>query len=106
MATTKKTAAKAKQVVVISKPVGSNWARVLQGTLIDYDRKDGHAVLEGARQALYYGKDSGGEVGLAAVGPKGDSRVGPKLPGRVEVPGVVLVADCTAEAITAWESRK
>lgn len=101
-----KKTAKAKQVVVISKPVGSNWARVLQGALIEYDRKGGHAVLEGARQALYYGKDSSGELGLAVKGPAGDSRVGPKVPGRIEVPGVVLVADCTAEAVAAWESRK
>lgn len=101
-----KKTAKAKQVVVISKPVGSNWARVLQGTLVEYDRKSGHVVLEGARQALYYGRESGGEVGLAVKGPAGDSRVGPKLPGRCEVPGVVLVADCTAEACAAWESRK
>ncbi|MBZ4371501.1 hypothetical protein [Corallococcus sp. AS-1-6] len=105
MATAKK-AAKAKQVVVISRTPGSNWARVLQGALIEYDRKGGHAVLEGARQALYYGKDSCGELGLAVNGPKSGSRVGPKVPGRCEVPGVSLVVDCTAEAVKAWESAQ
>ncbi|RKH13776.1 hypothetical protein D7X74_21245 [Corallococcus sp. CA047B] len=98
---TKKTAAK--QVVVISKPVGSSWARVLQGTLVEYDRKSGHAVLTGARQALYYGKETGGEVGLAVNGPKSGSRIGPKLPGRCETPFVVLVLECTPEAAKAWE---
>ena len=95
-----------KQVVVIAKPVGSNWARVLQGQLVEYDRKTGHAILDGARQVLYYARDSQGELGLAVNGPKGESRVGPRVPGRVEVPGVVLVAECTAEALKVWEGAK
>lgn len=101
---TKKT--QTKQVVVVAKPSGSNWARVLQGKLVEYDRSTGHAVLESARQALYYGRESQGELGLAVNGPKGDSRVGPRVPGRVDVPGVVLVAECTPEAKQAWEGGK
>ena len=95
-----------KQVVVVAKPQGSNWARVVQGTLVEYDRRTAHAVLDGARQALFYGREAQGELGLAVNGPKGDSRVGPRVPGRVEVPGVVLVAECTPEALKVWEGAK
>lgn len=92
--------------VVVAKPSGTNWARVLQGKLVKYDRSTGHAVLESARQALYYGRETQGELGLAVNGPMGDSRVGPRVPGRVEVHGVVLVAECTPEAMQAWEDRQ
>ncbi|QSQ14021.1 DUF6948 domain-containing protein [Myxococcus landrumensis] len=100
MATKKQT--QNRKVVVVAKPVGSNWARVMYGTLVEHDLASGTAVLEGARQALFYGRESGGEVGLAAVGPSKDSRLSPVAPGRSELAGVVLVTDATPEAVTAW----
>jgi len=101
MPTKKQAQSKQRKVVVVAKPVGSNWARVLYGTLVEHDRASGTAVLSGARQALFYGRESGGEVGLAVNGPSKDSRLSPVAP-TAEVSGVALIVDATPEASAAW----
>jgi hypothetical protein len=87
-------------VVVIARAPNSNWARVLFGTMVDKFGSDG-LILEDARQALYYDSKSGGEVGLAVIGPRGESRITGTV-SRIEVAGVGFVADCSAEAVEAW----
>jgi hypothetical protein len=88
-----------RHVVVIARPVGSNWARVLCGVLVD--RTGDAATLTNCRQALYYARESGGELGLAAHGPRGECRITAAV-SRVEVTGVGFVADCSEAAVTAW----
>lgn len=88
-----------KQVVIVARAPNSNWARVVQGALAD--RTGDTAILENARQALYYGQGSSGEFGLAVKGPSSDSRISPVVP-RAEILGVGLILDCTEAALTAW----
>lgn len=102
MASTKKQTQTAKRyVVVVARPNGSSWARVVAGTLVESG--NGRVVLTDARQALYYGRESNGEVGLATNGPRGDSRITAPAP-RVELDGVGFLADCTEAARAAWQS--
>lgn len=91
-----------KKVVIIAKPPQSSWARVLFGTLEEYDRAQAVAVLSNARQALYYSEKSGGELGLATLGVLGDSRVSATA-SLLEVNGVTFVAITSKTAIDAWE---
>lgn len=86
-------------VVVISRPNGSNWARVIAGALAEQTAD--RVILTNARQALYYGRESGGEIGLAVHGPKGQSRISGTAP-RVELMAPHFVADCTEAAAAAW----
>jgi hypothetical protein len=97
---------KAKQVVVIARAPGSNWARILYGTLVSSNVAQGTATLSGVRQCLYYSKETGGEAGLAAIGPQPGSRVSLKATGAMEIAGVGLVAECSPEAQKVWEAFK
>jgi ethanolamine utilization protein EutA (predicted chaperonin) len=90
-----------RQVVVISRQAAGNWARVVQGTLIECSET--RAVLTNARQALYYSRASGGEFGLASLGPGIESRISAPVP-RAEMFGVGAVMDCTETAVTAWRT--
>ena len=95
-----------KQVVVFARAPNSNWARILYGTLVASDTAKGTATLTDVRQCLYYSKETGGETGLAAIGPQSGSRVSPKASGSMQIAGVGLVAECSAAAAMAWESFK
>lgn len=97
-------ATSAKKVVVFARAPNSNWARILYGVLKSVDTKAGTATLERTRQCLYYSKETGGEVGLAAIGPQAGSRLSPMAPGELVVFGVGQIAECSASAIAAWES--
>lgn len=88
-------------VVVVARPPGSNWARVVAGVLVE--QQADRVVISEARQALYYAKESNGEVGLASNGPRGECRITAPIP-RLELTGVGLVADCTEAAATAWRT--
>ena len=90
------------KVVVIAKPHGSNWARALFGTLRELtgDGINRRATLTDARQAIYWAGKAG-ELGLAAVGPAEGSRLSPAVY-RLEAEAVVLVLECTPDAVTAW----
>ena len=67
----------------------------------DDDRK--HIALMGARNCSYWSKDVRGFLGLAATGPTGGCRVGPKadIP---ELKDVTSVALATPEATEKWEA--
>lgn len=95
-----------KQVVVFARAPNSNWARILYGTLVASDVAKGTATIKDARQCLYYSKETGGEAGLAAIGPQSGSRLSPKTTGNIEILGVGIVAECSPEAVKTWEAFK
>ncbi len=64
---------------------------------------DGNSIkLRAARNCLYFARQTKGFLGLAAVGPIGDSRVGP--PADIELRDITCVAEVTPEAVNVWES--
>jgi len=97
----KKPSTAPRRVVVFARAPGASWSRVVFGTLIK-SRSD-YVVLADARQALYYGRESGGELGLAHFGPRGETRVTAPV-SRVEVRGVGMMADCSSAACGKWTS--
>lgn len=58
--------------------------------------------LRSARNCLYWARDAKGFMGLASLGPVGNSRVGP--PCDIELRDITAVAEVTAEAVKVWES--
>lgn len=58
--------------------------------------------LRAARNCLYWSKSVKGFLGLAIVGPIGDSRVGPAA--DIEVRAITCVAECAPEAVRVWET--
>jgi hypothetical protein len=75
---------------------------VFFGTL---EQEEGNIVtLSDARNILYWGKLTRGFLGLASKGPQSDSRVGPKAP-RLKVRKVTAIAECSEEAVKAWEGE-
>lgn len=100
---TAQTKKQARKVVVFARPPqGGN--RIIYGTLESHEEKTGKAVITDARMCIYYSQATGGEIGLAAIGPQEGSRLSAVSP-RVEVFGVVQVADVTAAARAKWEAR-
>lgn len=95
-----------KKVVVIARGPNSNWARIVFGTLVSHDVPAKTATLRDARQCLYYSRETGGEAGLAAIGPQAGSRVSPTMHGEAFLDGVGMVADASPRAVEAWESFK
>lgn len=64
---------------------------------------DGDTVsLRAARCCIYWPASAKGFLGLAANGPGKGARVGPAA--DIELRDVTCVAQCTPEAIKAWES--
>lgn len=58
----------------------------------------------GARNCLFWHESVGGFLGLAAVGPNRQCRIGAKVPGIFTARDVTSVTDCTPEAVAAWEA--
>lgn len=58
--------------------------------------------LERIRNCIYWHDSIKGFLGLAAVGPNKECRIGPPAP-RAAVYGVTLISDVTEEAVQAWE---
>jgi hypothetical protein len=64
---------------------------------------DGEAInLRAGRNCLYWSKSTKGFIGLATVGPIGDSRVGP--PADIQLRDITSVVACGVEAAKVWES--
>lgn len=57
--------------------------------------------LRAARNCIYWHADQKGFVGLAAIGPTKNARIGPAA--DMELHDITCVAACTPEAIAAWE---
>ena len=58
--------------------------------------------LKRARCAIYWTSESKGFLGLAHTGPLKGARIGP--PVNIELRDITCVAECTPEAVTAWEA--
>lgn len=75
-----------------------------RGVFFGYsDYTEGDTIkLRNARNCLYWSREVGGFMGLASVGPIGDSRIGRAADGTFRE--VVCVLECTPEAAKVWES--
>ena len=69
------------------------YATDIEGTVIN---------LRAGRNCLYWSKVTKGFIGLASVGPIGDSRVGP--PADIQLRDITSVVACTPEAVKVWET--
>jgi hypothetical protein len=57
--------------------------------------------LRAARNCIYWPAENKGFLGLANMGPVKGSRIGP--PANIELRAITCVAECTPEAVRAWE---
>jgi len=63
---------------------------------------DGAVIaLRAARNCIYWPASNKGFLGLAAEGPHKGSRIGP--PANIELRDITCVAECTPDAVDAWE---
>jgi Domain of unknown function (DUF6948) len=58
--------------------------------------------LRAARNCIYWPSENRGFLGLASDGPKDGARIGPAA--NIELRDVTCVAECTPQAVKAWES--
>lgn len=75
-----------------------------RGVFFGYAKDTGGAVIElrAARNCVMWSSAVKGFLGLAAIGPIGDSRVGP--PADIELRDITCVAEVTPKAVEMWES--
>ncbi len=71
------------------------------GTLTELDATT--ATLTNVRNCLYWDTGMKGFLGLASDGPSAKCRIGPAAPTSVLF-GVTSITECTAAAVTSWES--
>lgn len=74
-----------------------------RGVFFGYATDTGGSVikLRAARNCIYWPVQNRGFLGLANTGPVGDARIGP--PADIELRDITCVAECTPQAVTAWE---
>jgi hypothetical protein len=65
------------------------------------DTSGDNIKLHRARNILYWSEGVKGFLGLAANGPDKNCRVGP--PADIDLRKVTCVAECTPDAVKAWE---
>ena len=71
----------------------------------ELDKDNGAVVkLRQARNCVYWEASTHGFLGLAASGPGEGCRIGPAAP-SLTVRGVTAVAECSQEAVEAWEAE-
>lgn len=58
--------------------------------------------LRAARNCIYWPASNKGFLGLANMGPLDGARVGPAA--DIELRDITCVAECTTDAVKAWES--
>jgi len=58
--------------------------------------------LKRARCCIYWPRENKGFLGLANTGPAKGARIGP--PANIELRDITCVAECTPEAVAAWEA--
>lgn len=58
--------------------------------------------LRAARNCLYWPTENKGFLGLASMGPVRGARIGPAA--DIELRDITCVAECTTQAVQAWES--
>ena len=88
-------AAKERYVLVTTahRGVFAGWASKTDGDTI---------ALRKARNCLYWPTENKGFLGLANMGPVNGARVGPAA--DIELREITCVAECTPEAVAAWEA--
>lgn len=76
-----------------------------RGVFFGYASKtDGDTIkLRDARNCLYWSKQCGGFMGLAANGPVGDSRVGAKA--DIEIRNITSVSEVAEAAAKVWNDK-
>ena len=57
--------------------------------------------MRAARNCIYWSTDIKGFLGLASFGPSEKCRIGPAA--NIEIRDITCVAECSPEAIAAWE---
>lgn len=63
---------------------------------------DGNVIkLRAARNCIYWPTEQKGFLGLASTGPVSGSRIGPAA--DIELRDITCVAECTDDAVKAWE---
>lgn len=74
-----------------------------RGVFFGYTNETEGAIikLRDARCCIYWSAESKGFLGLAAKGPTGNAKIGP--PANIELRDITCVAECTEEAVKAWE---
>lgn len=74
-----------------------------KGVFFGYASKTDRATikLRGARNCIYWSSDVKGFIGLAATGPSKNCKIGPSA--DIELRDITCVAECSPEAVTAWE---
>jgi hypothetical protein len=99
--TTKKATSKTKsgglRPVLVTTAIG--------GVFFGYAGKTNGSTIQlfNARNCLYWSKECGGFMGLAANGPVGDSRVGAKA--DIEIRNITSVSEVTADAAKVWNDK-
>jgi hypothetical protein len=75
-----------------------------RGVFFGYaDETDGTTIkMRGARNCIYWSSDVKGFLGLAATGPTKNCKIGPAA--DIDVRDITCVAECTDEAVKAWEA--
>ena len=91
---------KAKRYVLVTTEHRGVFAGYLNG---DQTGDESVVTLTDARNCIHWSADVKGFLGLAATGPSASCKVGPKAP-KLTLQKVTSVADCTPEAVRAWES--
>ena len=78
---------------------------VHKGVFFGYATETGSSTikLRAARCCIYWPPESKGFLGLANAGPTSRARVGPRA--DIELRDVTCVAECTPEAVSAWEKQ-
>lgn len=64
--------------------------------------KDKSIRIKNARNCVYWSADVKGFLGLAANGPSGTCKIGPKVP-ELTLTDVTSVSTVTPEAVEKWE---
>jgi hypothetical protein len=66
-----------------------------------YSPGDAVIHLSRARNVVYWPTGNKGFLGLASMGPLSGAKVGP--PADIELRDITCVAQCTGDAVAAWE---
>lgn len=74
-----------------------------RGVFFGYaENTDGDPIkLLRARLCIYWSADLRGFMGLAAVGPSSDCKIGPRA--DIELRKITAIIECTPEAVKRWE---
>ena len=67
------------------------------------DTTGDRVTLHDARNCIYWSAETGGFMGLGAVGPQKGSKIGATV-SQIDLRSVTSVIECTPAAVEAWKS--